>query len=93
MERQEHKEFLKISQQKDVFIKTVISGQTKKEDVLHAVKLVSSIDPDILFILQPNYFEMRNGVIAQCLEYQKDCLKYLSNVRIIPQVHKFMKLR
>ena len=89
----EHEEFLKIAKSKDIFIKTVISEQTTRDDVKRAVDLVSRLAPEVLFILQPNYFDMKNGIVAKCVDFQNDCLKRLSNVRIIPQVHKFMKLR
>jgi organic radical activating enzyme len=89
----EHKEFLKIAKQKEVFIKAVISLDTSAEDVVKAAKLVAAIDPKILFILQPNYLDLKKGVVALCEDYQKSCAKYLKDVRILPQVHKFMKLR
>jgi len=89
----EHEEFLKIALAKEVFIKTVISSDTKKEDIEKSVALVLSVNKDLLFILQPNYFEMKNGVMSKCQEFQDYCLNYLSDVRILPQVHKFMKVR
>jgi organic radical activating enzyme len=89
----EHKEFLKIASRKEVFIKVVISLNTKKEEIIKAAKLVAAIDPEILFILQPNYLDMKKGIIEECLGHQKSCAKILKDVRILPQVHKFMKLR
>jgi len=89
----EHKEFLKIAAHKEVFVKAVISLDTKAQEVLKAAKLVAGIDPGILFILQPNYFDMKKGVIEECVGHQKLCAKILKDVRILPQVHKFMKLR
>ena len=89
----EHKEFLKIASKKEVFVKAVVSLETNREDVLKAAKLVASIDPKIEFIVQPNFLEMKKGIIEKCLEHQKACAKHLHEVRILPQVHKFMKLR
>lgn len=89
----EHREFLKVALQKDVFIKVVISRETTIEDVLTAVRLVAAAAADTLFILQPNYFEMKEGLVERCVALQKECLHYLPNVRILPQVHKFLKLR
>ena len=89
----EHKAFLKIAREKDVFIKTVVSSQTDTDDVFKAIDLVEAIDPEILFILQPNTFDLQNGVMKKCLDYQKEGLKKLKNVRIMPQMHKFMKVR
>ncbi len=91
----EHEEFLHIAQARDVFIKTVITKDTTDDDVYQAVDLVRKIDPDLCFILQPNYFDMKesNDCIVKCVELQKYCMKILKDVRVIPQVHKFMKLR
>jgi len=90
---QEHKEFLNIARKKDVFIKTVISSETEREDVLRSVDLVAGVDPDMIYILQPNHFDMHDGVMNKCREYQKICFDRLNNVRIIPQMHKVMKVR
>ena len=90
---QEHREFLNIARTKDAFIKTVISNETEREDVLRSVDLVADVDPDMLYILQPNYFDMHDGVMDKCREYQKICFNRLSNVRIIPQMHKMLKVR
>jgi organic radical activating enzyme len=89
----EHREFLEIASRKEVFVKAVISLDTRQEEVLKAAKLVAAIDPKILFILQPNYLDMKKGIIEECVEHQKSCAKILKDVRILPQVHKFMKLR
>jgi len=89
----EHEAFLKIARRKDVFIKNVVSLKTKPEEILHAAKLVAAVDPAITFYLQPNFLDMKKGVIDICLQAQEHCAKYLSDVRILPQTHKFMKLR
>ena len=89
----EHKEFLKVARRREVFVKAVISLNTKAKEVLKAAQLVAAVDPEILFILQPNYSDMKKGIIEECAGYQKLCAKILKDVRILPQVHKFMKLR
>ncbi len=89
----EHKKFLEIASQKDVFIKMVITNETSSEEVVKAAKLAAQVNPTIEFYLQPNYLDMKKGVIDRCVEHQKACVKYLKDVRILPQVHKFMKLR
>ena len=89
----EHEEFLDIAKEKDVFVKTVVSSDTTKEDVIRAAQLVSRFGRDIVFVLQPNFLEIRNGALSKCLEFQSDCTRYLTRVRVIPQMHKFMKLR
>lgn len=90
---EEHKEFLKVAKQKDVFIKAVISSDTKEEDLKTAIDLVAGIDPAVVFFLQPNHFEIRNGALPKCLAFQNYCSRYLKDVRVLPQVHKFIKMR
>ncbi len=89
----EHERFLKVARQKDVFIKAVVTSDTKEEDVKTAVEIVAGIDPQIVFFLQPNHFEVRNGALLKCLTFQKYCARYLKDVRVLPQVHKFIKMR
>ncbi len=89
----EHEEFLKVSLARDCFIKIVISSATLKEDIVKAVDIVSKINRDIVFVLQPNFFDLQNGVTKKCLEFQEYSRQYLRQVRIIPQMHKFLKLR
>lgn len=90
---EEHEEFLNLAKEKDVFIKTVITTDTGKNDVLQAADMVAQVDPNILFILQPNTFDLNNGAVQKCLEFQNDCMKRLTNVRVLPQMHKFLKVR
>ena len=89
----EHKAFLKVAVRREVFVKVVIALETKKEEIIKAAKLVASVDPKILFILQPNFLDMKKGIIEDCVAHQKSCAKILKDVRILPQVHKFMKIR
>jgi organic radical activating enzyme len=90
---QEHVDFIRASWGKDVFIKSVISTQTSMEDIVKMVEMICQGDPTIPLFLQPNHFEIENGVIDKCQEFQQYCLNYLADVRVIPQMHKFMNLR
>ncbi|VAX36512.1 7-carboxy-7-deazaguanine synthase [hydrothermal vent metagenome] len=90
---QEHVQFLRIAKQREVFVKIVVSQETEDQDIIKARDLVAAEGKDILFIVQPNYGDMHKGVIQKCLQYQELCQKRLNNVRIILQMHKFMKLR
>ena len=89
----EHEEFLKIAVQKETFIKTVISADTDVEDWEKTVELVARVDSSIPVIVQPNTFDLKNNVITKCVEFQEYGSKYLSDVRVLPQMHKFLKLR
>ena len=90
---EEHAAFLKVARQKEVFIKAVISSGTQKEDVARSVELIRGVDPNIPFVLQPNYFEHRNGAMDRCLDYQDYCRQYLSDVKVMSQMQKVWKIR
>ncbi len=89
----EHEAFLKIAREKETFIKVVVTNDTEEADILKAAVLVESIDPDMLFIIQPNFFEMKDNVVAKCIALEQHVSHYLSNVRVIPQMHKMLKVR
>jgi len=88
-----HNEFLTIAQEKDVFIKAVISKRTGIVDIMKAVDIIRQHDPNIPFYLQPNFFEMDDDLLLRCAELQQYCATYLTEVRVLPQVHKFMNLK
>ena len=89
-----HREFLRIASQKDVFVKVVISDETEEWEIERACMVVSHIDPQITVILQPVTLEnSRVGIsYLKMLEFQEISYRYLKNVRIIPQTHKFIGL-
>lgn len=89
----EHAQFLRIAKAKDVFVKAVVSSDTDLQDLHKAVELVAKVDPKLLFVIQPNTYELSNGVMQRCAQFHEYSLKYLPNTRILPQIHKFMKLR
>lgn len=88
-----HVEFLRTAWGKDLYIKMVISNATGMDDMVKAVEMISKGDPSMPLFLQPNHFEIGKGVMAKCMEFQNYCLNYLTDVRIVPQMHKFMKIQ
>ena len=89
----EHRRFLKVGLKKNLFVKTVVCKSTKLEDLRIAVGLIGEFDKNIPFILQPNSFEIGKGLMDIIKRLQKFCLNNLSDVRIIPQMHKFLKVK
>ncbi len=89
-----HKKFLKIARQKDLFIKVVISRETTDEEFSAAINLVAEISPEVLLILQPVTPVRKIQAIPaeKILSLQATALKKLSDVRIIPQAHKFISV-
>lgn len=88
---EEHRDFLKIARQKEVYVKLVVSSDTTKEEITESRDLVSSIDPTIPFILQPaTAFAQFRSIPhrEQMAEWQNIARQGLTHVRVIPQVHK-----
>ena len=89
----EHRKFLKVACRREVFVKTVITRDTDAEDLRHTIELIAAVDPGILLILQPNTFELGQGVMETCRQFYLTANQRLDNVRVLPQLHKMMKVR
>ena len=88
----EHKAFLALARQKDLYVKIVISAETGEEEFHHAITLLHDTAPDALLILQP---VTPYGGVAACppervLAMQATALRELTDVRVIPQTHKMI---
>jgi 7-carboxy-7-deazaguanine synthase len=89
----EHEEFLKIAINKEVFVKSIVSIDTKVEDILMAAKLVAQINANLFFVIQPNYFDLDKDVMKKCEEFAVRCSVHLSNVQVMKQMHKEIGVR
>lgn len=86
----EHESFLRIAGHKDIFVKVVVAHETPTEEIVTAAKLASKINRGIVFVLQPNSFDLEHDVLTTCLAMQDVCSEFLHDVRVVPQVHKYM---
>ena len=86
-----HKDFLQIAAQKNVFVKIVTSDATEDWEIERALMTVAAVSRDIPVILQP--VTLRNGNVGispfRILEFQEIACNFVTEVRIIPQTHKF----
>ncbi|MBU0686952.1 MAG: 7-carboxy-7-deazaguanine synthase QueE [Candidatus Margulisbacteria bacterium] len=91
----ESRKALSVASQKEVFVKAVYTKEVKPTEIDAAAKLVAEINPEILLVLQP---ATPGGTIKHLPPADLSLAMYsiakrsLANVRIIPQVHKFMKI-
>lgn len=88
----EHRDFLKISLWKDVFVKAVICCSTTREDYLDMLNLLKSMDYRRTLVLQPNSFEMER-LREKLAAFKKYAQPYSFSVRVIPQIHKLIGVR
>ena len=84
----EHAACLEIAAQKKVFVKMVVNDNLLPQELDTACGIIKRVDPDITLVLQP----VSNTTIPNILDIQKTALGMLKDVRIIPQVHKFLGL-
>jgi 7-carboxy-7-deazaguanine synthase len=90
---QAHEEFLQVARGKKVFVKAVISAQTQPHDIVRMTRLLQKIDPEILLVLQPGTHRGYAAAVRKALVFQEYCLRFLSDVRVIPQAHKVLDLK
>lgn len=87
----EHAVFLKECLGKDVFVKSVVTPQTKLDDIEMAVSIIETIDKKIPFVIQPASEEfLPGGLISSCVAVSKE---KLYNTRVIPQMHKILGVK
>jgi len=84
----EHEKCLQTATQKKVFVKMVINENVLPREIDKVCAVIEKIDRKVPLVIQPVY----GCVIPNILEIQKKALRRLTDVRIIPQIHKCMKL-
>ena len=86
----EHKNFLEICKNK-IFVKTVITKDTKEKEFIKAINLISKISKNIPLVIQPASFD--NVTNQKVLNFYSMATIKIKNVRILPQLHKLWKIK
>lgn len=91
---EEHRNFLNIAAGKDVYVKIVISEETPLAEIRKACEVIVSVNRNIPLILQPlTTAEISQTISSELLfELQEEASKFVDEVRIIPQTHKYLHL-
>jgi 7-carboxy-7-deazaguanine synthase len=88
---EEHREFLKAAAGRETVVKAVVTAGTRLEDLALAARIVAEHDRRLPFIIQP-----ASGVLAphadELVAMQDHVLATLDDVRVIPQVHRLLKV-
>ncbi len=89
---EKHREFLRIAAGKNVFVKAVVDTSTKDWEIVRVCDIIAAVDLTIPLILQP--VTRPDGTVAiaplRMLELQELAGDRISEVRVIPQTHKFI---
>lgn len=90
----EHRRFMEIGLERDLSVKMIVGEDTLDKDLLKAARLVAELDEDIPCFLQP--VTGRDGRIsipaARLMRYQEMLAPIIEDLRIIPQMHRFMEV-
>ncbi|WP_243373632.1 7-carboxy-7-deazaguanine synthase QueE [Geotalea sp. SG265] len=87
-----HERFLAIAARKKTCVKAVVGTGTEDWEIHKTAELVAAVDRSIPLILQP-YTNQEGRVdlpAIRMLEMQETASRYLQEVRVIPQTHKFI---
>lgn len=89
---QQHREFLRLANTRTVFVKVVVTNKTSTEEFQQAIDLIAEVNHNIPLIIQPvtPIHDCEGATPDMVLTWQEQALKLLSDVRVIPQTHKFM---
>ncbi len=89
----EHRKFLLMAWEKEVFVKLVITEETTLEDFRAALEIILSVDTSIPLVIQPHFEDSSPKLTDKLLKFQKEAFKSLAHVRVIPQLHIGMGMR
>jgi 7-carboxy-7-deazaguanine synthase len=82
----EHEQALTEAAARDVFVKVVIARGVREEEIRVACDIIARVRKNIPLVIQPAYGERINGLFS----LQEMALEILDDVRVIPQVHKYL---
>jgi len=88
---EEHRKFLAACRGKECFVKAVMTNDTSRDDLVTAAGIISRFDPTVPLILQPATGSAAPSP-AMLLAFQEIALEILGDVRVIPQVHKMLRV-
>lgn len=89
-----HTQFLLRAVNKPIYTKIVIDTNVSEAEVKEAVKILAAVNANIPLILQPvtPIDDIYPPDMEVILKLQKMCLEDIWDVRIIPQLHKYIGL-
>ncbi len=91
-----HSDFIDIclENNKEIFIKTVITKNISDSEIITTSNFINSIKKQVTLILQPVSTNNVNLALNsdELVKLQSQFLQNLSNVRLIPQVHKYLNV-
>jgi len=89
-----HTQFLIAAGHHPIYVKIVIDANSDEEEIKQAVEIIAGINRKIPLILQPvsPWGNSAAPGFDKMLALQKLCSREIADVRIIPQIHKYLGL-
>jgi len=94
----EHKSFIEtaLKYNKEIFAKAVFAEKISDEEIFEIAELLNIFEKKISLVLQPLTITLPDGNIKinseNLIGVQDKFLQYLTDVRMIPQMHRFLNL-
>jgi organic radical activating enzyme len=90
----EHRRFLEIARERDVSVKVIVGELTTEQELLQACKLVTEVDDEISFFIQPVTGRDRKVAVSadRLMRFQALAARKLPDVRVMPQMHHFLEV-
>jgi len=84
----EHRLFLQVAAQREVFVKTVICRDTTEDDFREGLRLIRETAQQAVLILQPDSNEGRRHLHDKIESFKELCRKERVTVCAVEQIHK-----
>ncbi len=84
-----HELALKFCCKKRCFVKITVDKNFKESELKKVIQIMKRVDSDIPLVIQPVW----PTPIEIFFSFQEKALKYLNDVRIIPQIHKLLGIK
>ncbi|MFA5150089.1 MAG: 7-carboxy-7-deazaguanine synthase QueE [Candidatus Omnitrophota bacterium] len=85
---EEHRLFLKIAAQREVFLKTVVCKDTTEDDLREGLRLIRETAQQAILILQPDSNEDRAHMRNKIENFKALCRRERVTVCAVDQIHK-----
>lgn len=87
-----HREFLRVANGRNASVKIVISDETTQEEIFQVCGIINDIEPATPLFLQPLSIESGGVAIGavHLLRLQEAAAARLTDVRVLPQMHRML---
>ena len=87
----EHRRFLDAARGKTLYVKVVVTRDTREADILTSARIIADFDRSTVLVIQP-----AGGLLAPestlLMNFQDAALGIIEDVRVIPQAHTMLNV-